>query len=453
MKEVPAIWTVRRPRTLAQVPESMSFHFLTGAEQCPRSTALRHGNYPDLWNKNGYPRKPHLAALSGQIVHLVVRKIALELASGGCASLQEAKAVQILKNLGGYTKLIVQSTDAVLNNLVGNPRMESVREHISSRLRARVAQIREQVQVFVARLRWHEKTIAASLLDTPVVASSNVPGNTRKPLGFGTHFEVELRDEQLGWKGIADLLSISEDDCAITDFKTGERSERHEFQVRIYALLWARDNELNPSGRRATRLVLSYSQGEHDVACLDDVREENDLAADLRTRTAAVRQALQSPEPKANVSEENCRTCEVRHLCNEYWGAIGPKPVDRPERGAPLRTAQLFSERRDQWLAKTVSKTASKQALFDDIEVILQQRRTDITWEAECWASTILQPGSRTLVRMPTIAASFAEQFQAGDRIRFTDALVAVPEQGGLPLVQAIASTELLLWNNAGSSL
>ena len=452
MKAVPAIWTVHSPRALAQAPEWMSFHFLTEAEQCPRSTALRHGNYPDLWNKNGYPRKPHLAALSGQIVHIVVRRIALELARGGCTSLQEAKAVQILKDLGGYTKLIVQSTDTVLNSLVGNPRVEFVRKHITTRVRAHVAEIREQVQVLVARLRWQEDNIPPSLLDTPVMAPGNVPGLTRKPLGFGTYFEVELRDEQLGWKGVADLLSISEDDCAITDFKTGERSERHELQVRIYALLWARDNELNPSGRRATRLVLSYSHGEHDVTRLSDVQEENTLADELRARTVAVREALRSPEPKANVSEENCRTCEVRHLCNEYWSAIRPKGVDSPK-GATFRAAQLFSERRDQWLAKANSKTASKQALFDDIEVILQQQRTDVTWEAECWASTILQPCSRTLVRLPTMAASFAKQFQAGDRIRFTDALVAVPEPGGLPLVQAIASTELLLWNNAGSNL
>ena len=362
MKAVPAIWTVRRPRALGQAPEWMSFHFLTEAEQCPRSTALRHGNYPDLWNRSGYPRKPHLAALSGQIVHIVVRRIALELARGGCASLQEAKAVQILKDLGGYTKLIVQSTDAVLNSLVGNPRGEFVRDHITSRLRAHVAEIREQVQVLVARLRWQEETIPPSLLDTPVMAPSNVPGLTRKPLGFGTHFEVELRDEQLGWKGIADLLSISEDDCAITDFKTGERSECHELQVRIYALLWARDNELNPSGRHATRLVLSYSQGEHDVTSLDDVWEENALAADLRTRTAAVRQALQSPEPKANVSEENCRTCEVRHLCNEYWNAIRPKAADTSAKEGALGVPELFSERREHWLAKTASKTAKQTA-------------------------------------------------------------------------------------------
>lgn len=445
MKDAPAIWTVCRPRTLAQVPKWMSFHFLTGAEQCPRSTALRHGSYPDLWNKNGYPRKPHLAALSGQIVHIVVRKIALELARGGCASLQEAKAVQILKNLGGYTKLIVQSTDAVLNNLVGNPRMECVREHISSRLRARVTQIREQVQVLLLRLKWQEKTTAASLLDTNLMASSNVPGNTRKPLGFGAHFEVELRDEQLGWKGIADLLSISKDDCAITDFKTGERSEGHELQVRIYALLWARDNELNPSGRRATRLILSYSQGEHDVMCLDDVREENALAADLRTRTAAVHQALQSPEPKANVSEENCPTCEVRHLCNEYWNAIRPKDADTSAKRGAFSVPGLFSDRREHWLSKTGSKTANKRPLFDDIEVILQQRRADITWEAECLASTVLQARSRTLVRLPAMAASFGNQFHTGDRIRFTDALVAVPEPGGLALVHAVPTTEMLL--------
>jgi hypothetical protein len=301
------------------------------------------------------------------------------------------------------------------------------------------------VQVLISRLRWQVKSTPPCLRDTPAMASTNVPGLTRKPLGLGTHFEVELRDEQLGWKGIADLLCISEDDCAITDFKTGERSERHELQLRIYALLWAKDCELNPSRRPATRLVLSYAHGEHDVMCPDDVQKEKALAVDLRTRTAAVRRALQSVEPKANVSEENCRTCEVRHLCNEYWGAIRHKAAETSAKDATLGVPELFAERRAQWMAKAASKTPGKQALFDDIEVILQQRRTDITWEAECWASTVLQSRSRTLVRLPAMAAAFVNQFHTGDRFRFTDALVAVPEPGGLPLVQAIPTTEMLV--------
>jgi hypothetical protein len=423
----------------------MSFHFLIEAEQCPRSTALSRGIYPDLWNKNGYPRKPHLAALSGRITHIVVSRIALELARRGCASLCEAKAVQILKELGGYTKVIVQSTDALLNSLVGNPRFEAVRQHTTSRLRAQVSQIREQVQVLMSRLSLQENALSPPIRDKPTMPSSNAPAVTRKPLGLGAHFEVELRDEQLRWKGIADMLCIGDDGCTITDFKTGERFDDHELQLRIYALLWARDNELNPSGRPATSLVLSYPHGEHEVTHLDSVLEESALATDLRTRTAAVRQALQSPEPKANVSEENCRTCEVRHLCNEYWSAIGPKSVDTSARAGHSGIPELFSERRDQWLAKTASKTATKQTLFDDIEVILQRRRTDITWEAECWASTVLQPRSRILLRLPVTAASFGDQFQPGDRIRLTDALLAAPEPGGLPLVQALANTELLL--------
>jgi hypothetical protein len=117
----------------------------------------------------------------------------------------------------------------------------------------------------------------------PQIPGTADQGSARKKrsgsLTAGVFAEIELRATQAGWKGKVDLLVISPDACEIVDFKTGAQDEQHRFQIRVYALLWSRDNELNPSGRLATRLILRYSGADVDVvpptrAELDDLERE-----------------------------------------------------------------------------------------------------------------------------------------------------------------------------------
>jgi len=89
---------------------------------------------------------------------------------------------------------------------------------------------------------------APRALATSVTKTPGPP--LRRPLANGAHPEVELRAKSIGWKGKADLLVVGDDACEITDFKTGAADEAHKFQVRVYAVLWRLDDQLNPSGGR-----------------------------------------------------------------------------------------------------------------------------------------------------------------------------------------------------------
>jgi hypothetical protein len=52
------------------------------------------------------------------------------------------------------------------------------------------------------------------------------------PLYLGTYFEVELRHEEIRWKGFADLISIdASGEISILDFKTGEAKEQDVEQL------------------------------------------------------------------------------------------------------------------------------------------------------------------------------------------------------------------------------
>jgi len=55
------------------------------------------------------------------------------------------------------------------------------------------------------------------------------------------------------------MVILSESTCEIVDFKSGDSSPAHTEQLLIYSLLWAKDEQLNPIGRLADKLTLSYT--------------------------------------------------------------------------------------------------------------------------------------------------------------------------------------------------
>jgi hypothetical protein len=203
MTLIPAIWTVKNPAKWASSPEWMSFHYLKEAERCPRAVALRHSTYEGIWSRNGYPDRPSLFGLLGQIVHASVQTIISELAGKNCASLHDAKSVQILREMGGYSGIISRITKQVLASLDGNPRFARQSEQLASAVYSRMPEIREQVQVFLCRLKWTTRPRARTDDAYQPRASGMTP--LRVPLPDGAHSEVKLFEHNLKWKGIADL--------------------------------------------------------------------------------------------------------------------------------------------------------------------------------------------------------------------------------------------------------
>lgn len=304
-----APWTAVAPAMWPAAPADLTFSALKDIEACPRRWALAAASYPALWDDRGYPPRLQLKALAGSVVHTVLETITKELVRSGCPSVLDASAVGVLQRLGGLSNLISKAIDQLAVRTARNPRAARLIDCFTRSLRAQGPELRGRVQTMLARRVLPHKSHQGGVGNPP---------RERGPLGDGVYCEMELRVPRLAWKGRADLLALTSDSCEIIDFKTGEPSEDHALQLRIYALLWNQDEVLNPTGRLATRLVLAHPHG--DMAVAPPTSEEiAELETQLATRGAAVRNAIAADPPEAKPGPEQCRYCGVRHMCETYW--------------------------------------------------------------------------------------------------------------------------------------
>src|SRR5205823_2534020 len=122
------------------------------------------------------------------------------------------------------------------------------------------------------------------------------------------------------------------DDCVLTDYKTGAPDEHHTDQLRLYALLWSRDEQVNPRRLRASSLVIAYTT--HDE--LIDGPEQEELEAlgnTLENRVSRAEGTLARRPPPAHPAPDMCRLCSVRQLCDDYWeseAALANSPHGAP---------------------------------------------------------------------------------------------------------------------------
>lgn len=308
-------WRVVTPVLWPAPPAEMSVSTHAEIEECPRRWALSAAEYPDLWGGRGYPPKLQVAALSGSVVHLALEIITKQLTRAGVPSLSDPSAPQVLRDLGGYTRVVEECVERIFKRYVDNPRAGALMEYAQRTLRGQVPTLRGRVQSMLSRLRL-PKGAKAAPAPTPTSKSSGPP--PRRPLENGTYPEVEVRAKGIGWKGTVDLLVLDDEACELTDFKTGASDEAHKFQVRAYAVMWRLDDELNPSARLLDRLVLAYEAQDVEVAP-PSASEIDDLARELLARRQAAEAALTARPPSARPSAESCRYCGVRQLCDAYW--------------------------------------------------------------------------------------------------------------------------------------
>jgi hypothetical protein len=222
-------------------------------------------------------------------------------------------------------------------------------------------------------------------------------------LAEGIHAELELRVPAIKWKGKADLLVIGPSSCSLTDFKTGAPDQAHDFQLQVYALLWSRDSELNPSGRLADRLNVAYSSGQREVAAPDELRLKQLEDEVLKRREDAIRSISHHP-PEARPSAEHCGYCAARHLCFEYWD----------------------SHLRSQGQQKTDRR-------FGDIEVTVTGRHGPTSWDAVTEVSGWLPHRKPVLLRTSDDLSLHRNQ-----RLRIIDAGVAADSDETQPAVVTI---------------
>ena len=367
-------WHVMEPTHWPDPPDWSSVSTQLEIEECPRRWALKAASYPFEWGGNGYPPKFRPASEQGTIIHRALELIMNAFVAAGIPSVADPLAVAVLKELGGYSKIIGETIETVLENHVKNPRdVLSLVEHRRKLLSAGPV-MRESVQSILSNVSLRGGVPP----ERQRQSQARVPSQGRVPLTNGSRTEMALYARRIDWKGKADLVTVDENSCEIVDFKSGAFKSAHEVQIRTYAALWFLDDELNPNRRRADRLRLLYPTQTCEVPAPSEAEIEA-IARDLVNRRQVSAQELAAVPPTARPSEASCSFCEVRHLCDPYWhSALGAH-----ERG-------------------TI-----------DLQIEILAIHGPASWDAVVTGTPQAVPHSRVLVR-----ARHQQGFRPGDRVR-----------------------------------
>jgi hypothetical protein len=205
------------------------------------------------------------------------------------------------------------------------------------------------------------------------------------------------------------MLTLSNTQCEIRDFKTGAPKEKHKLQLWTYALIWARDLDLNPSGRIADKLVLSYDESDVELQA-QEASKLFSLEDEIKGRSAAALAHLQSCNPQAQTSLENCTHCAVRHLCEEYW----------------------------HWRARQFPKSESAKGRYVDVQIKLSSQHGCSSWDGVVESCPTMKAGGPILLR--TENRGF--DLHPGQRFRLLNVHASIPggeedAESGYPLIVA----------------
>lgn len=313
------------PTAWPDPPLRWSVSALAEVEACPRRWALRRASFDGGGGEPvaGFPDRPRPATLRGRVVHAAVEEIVKALARAGCSSALSPCAGRAMDALGGASAVVARCTEAVLDDVRTNPRAAPVVDRLARDLRLALAELRDRVVPLVLRAPLHPRSSARTNPLVPARSTTGGRGGARSsrprpPLGVGSHPETWVQTERPPFGGLIDLLTVTPDDVHVVDFKTGQPSDAHADQVRVYALTWLHDAERNPDGRHPTTLSLHYATGPVAVALPADFGAAH---ARLVKRVAAATLAVGSQPPAANVGPDTCGRCAVRAVCGAFWDA------------------------------------------------------------------------------------------------------------------------------------
>lgn len=438
------LWVVRGPDKWPGPPSPMSFTVLRDIETCPLRWSLRRGSYTGLWSSRGYPSTPRLGTLAGQVVHGVLERIVGEVArqaeSPDTVSDDLERMVRALRALNGITAVLEAMITDVVRSWEGNPRFASQAREWDDELRRQLPTLRLRVQQMLAQVNAPHQGLGARSLAGAEGESEGARPNLPAPLSLGLQAEVSLNNPELDWFGKADLLHVGANTCAIIDFKTGIAKEDHGLQLRIYALLWQRDKQLNPSGRPATALTLVYGGGPVAVAVPGPV-ELDALASELAMRSSAARAAVTVTPPEARPSRAACEWCDVRHLCGVYWRPAAGSGADGRADDSATRSEQ----------ASLSTETPTGGFRGGDLELRILAAQGAWSWHASVSAAGVLTAGittgERVLVRARPRDPLVPALMIPGTHVRVVDAQILGPteESADLPVVALGRNTEVFV--------
>jgi RecB family exonuclease len=376
----------------------MSFSTLRDIEACPLRWALRRSTYAFNVESVGYPARLSLSAVGGTIVHTALERVIKSMKNQATQDLSKKESnseaigkpliadavVAALRTLGGISKLL----DGVITGLSGewshNPRIVGRGLELEAEMRRELPLLRERVKTLLQNIDFGQNSSQAAGSRARNKTLEPIPerssGFERAELRPGVHSEVPLFNSELDWYGKADLILLEEGRCSIVDFKTGTEKEDHSKQILTYALLWTRDQAINPKRIAATNLEVVYSDRVVAVPAPDD-ESLNQLANELTKRSAATRQSVSIRPVPARPSREACEWCDVRQLCDVYWEPATSPIINAQEKMTAVATAV---ETRPRSGLETVFHSA-------DLELVIVARQGEWSWHTR-----ILRTGALT---------------------------------------------------------
>lgn len=443
------MWAVGLPHAWPEPPRVMSYSVLREIEICPLRWSLRRAAYPTIWDQQGYPMAAPLATIEGQVVHETLERIVVEASEQGTKSsivdvpagrlprsvLSEpgADVIGTLRRLGGITAVLESVLKRIAVTWVTNPRLAPRVREWKSELQRRLPVLRQRVQGMLADGGVAQAFEAKGSPARRERMHAPGEGGRTRALGPGVYAEVPLNNRELGWFGKADLLAVTVDtgrggsaptpECEITDFKTGVPREDHKLQLRIYALLFARDKALNPKGWQATRLKLVYP--DHTLGVEPPATDEDleRLAAELSARTEEARKEISVQPPRGRPAVEACEWCDVKHMCDAYWSAEAPE----------------------------VQRERMAQQVPTNLEVSVLSQRSPASWSAQVTAVSALgsevKAGSHILIRSRPSDMHLGALLRAGRRVRILggQALPPSEESNGAVVISLGRSSEVFV--------
>ena len=190
------------------------------------------------------------------------------------------------------------------------------RDRLEQQMEHRIPEIRTEVQGYLQRM---------TLVPSPTSGGGAAPPLGRRALSPGSHPETQLQADDLRLKGRIDLLTITETEVEITDYKTGAEDPAHLNQLRFYATLWDQDEVANAGRTPLGMLTASYPTVEVTIDA-PSVGELVMLAGAMRSRVANADGQLAASVPIATPGD-HCYSCAVRSVCDRYWQEGVPDPA------------------------------------------------------------------------------------------------------------------------------
>lgn len=248
------------------------------------------------------------------------------LVASGCKATSDPSAVTALRQLGGYTEVLKTASEQVLSGLENNPRASPRMVHYRRHFSQRLPEMRRQTQALVARVDLASTAVGGA--GRAEAGRSGIAEDAVAPsaLSDGIHSELQVSSKHLGFSGRMDMVKIAGRQVQITDFKTGAPTPHHMDQLRTYEILWEFRDHAETSELHVTHLSVAYADKEVAVDALP-ADALAPAADELLARVGFAAEGVAMRPPEARPSEENCRYCQVRHLCDPYWTWQHTRPI------------------------------------------------------------------------------------------------------------------------------